>query len=1034
MNTHKPVGKFLAATVLCSLFTASPVWAASLTTTSTVNESNTQENPYSSITVTGNGSKVAGIALPTATEMTVYVEGNKVLQVTSTDQRNPGNSDANGTIGVVNAPYYNGITYSSTIKTLNIKGTLSGVIEAKANANERSGKAYGLFVSLGKIITEDIGSLTVSAQNDAYGLNSILGGSLTTGKIASLDVQAVGKNLTRETVTGDSAYTVIDGNLQGWGLYNDKGSMQTGDIGTLTVTVQTGAVTTGNATATKYGANASAISGVSAAAGIQNINLGKTSIGNIGSLTVTGVAGKATAGNASGDGNYQPGAFATASSIVSGVFNYGVNDNGQTILNVGNIGSLTASAVGGDAVAGTVTYTANAGATEQDSADSSAATYGFYNRTGTLTVGDAQGLKISAVAGNATIKEARAGLDASASAYGIYASTGGTTNITGNLEITDINAKAGTRTDENNVTATDRARAFSLYATGTGSVINVGVNTEAGYPTGNGKTVKLLGDVGAYENGTNNLILYGDGSYLQGNILTDGGTNHVTVTSGATWKPVYDNRYGSFSVAGDAATYALATKVSAVATSADLTLSNKGRIDLAWDDATRDPATTARTMTLSSLSGADGVLVVNTNLAQSVADQFIITNNSATSLGIDVNYDPALTTSGLDNNSDISGSAKVLTISSGTTPAVTGVSDSYNTYDYTPTITNNGDNTWSVTKLTITNKTPVDPTNPTNPAEPTNPTDNPTTPTKTTITSPSRPMRDARHQRMALHNLWVNGELNNMEKRLGDLRAVEPAEAGIWARYEYNKLEKGSNANLKYNYFQLGYDKDFKGDTCNFYRGVAFSYGKGDGSYEVGTGDLKEGAMTLYQTWVGKSGNYYDIVAKAGKLLNDYNAVATANPYTSDYHSWAYSIGGEVGKRFKKNNGFFVEPQFEFTLCRINGADYTTSTGMNVNVDAQNSAIARIGVAVGKEIKNVGSYYAKASYFHDFGGGLNLTASDSTTNPFSYGEDSAKNWCIFTLGGAVKASKNCNVFGELSKYTGELSNNIQVNVGARWSF
>jgi hypothetical protein len=34
----------------------------------------------------------------------------------------------------------------------------------------------------------------------------------------------------------------------------------------------------------------------------------------------------------------------------------------------------------------------------------------------------------------------------------------------------------------------------------------------------------------------------------------------------------------------------------------------------------------------------------------------------------------------------------------------------------------------------------------------------------------------------------------------------------------------------------------------------------------------------------------------------------------------------------------------------------------------------------------------------------------------------------------VKASKNCNVYGELSKYTGELSNNLQVNIGARWSF
>ena len=105
-----------------------------------------------------------------------------------------------------------------------------------------------------------------------------------------------------------------------------------------------------------------------------------------------------------------------------------------------------------------------------------------------------------------------------------------------------------------------------------------------------------------------------------------------------------------------------------------------------------------------------------------------------------------------------------------------------------------------------------------------------------------------------------------------------------------------------------------------------------------------------------------------------------------------------------------------------------------MNAQAQNSAIARIGLAVGREIKNVGSYYAKASYYHDFGSGIHLTASDSTTNPFSYGEDSAKNWGVFTLGGTAKIGKNCNVFGELSKYAGQITNNIQVNVGARWTF
>jgi len=295
-------------------------------------------------------------------------------------------------------------------------------------------------------------------------------------------------------------------------------------------------------------------------------------------------------------------------------------------------------------------------------------------------------------------------------------------------------------------------------------------------------------------------------------------------------------------------------------------------------------------------------------------------------------------------------------------------------------------------------------------------------------------MREARHERMAMHNLWINAELNNLQKRMGDLRAVEPADSGIWARYEHNKLEKGSDTSLKYNYFQLGYDKDFKGATGTFYRGAAFSYGKGTGEYEVGTGDLKEGALSLYQTWIGKSGNYYDIIAKVGKLSNSYDVTNTANPYTSDCNTWSYSIGGEVGRRIKRANGFFVEPQVEFTLSRINSTDYNTSTDMHIYAGAQNSAIARIGVAVGRELKKVGSYYAKASYYHDFGGGVNLTASDSTFYPYSYSETIARNWCIFTLGGTAKVAKNCNVFGELSKYTGQLTNNVQVNIGARWTF
>jgi len=40
---------------------------------------------------------------------------------------------------------------------------------------------------------------------------------------------------------------------------------------------------------------------------------------------------------------------------------------------------------------------------------------------------------------------------------------------------------------------------------------------------------------------------------------------------------------------------------------------------------------------------------------------------------------------------------------------------------------------------------------------------------------------------------------------------------------------------------------------------------------------------------------------------------------------------------------------------------------------------------------------------------------------------------VFTLDSTPKAGNRCDVFGEFSKYAGQVANNIQVNVGARWN-
>ena len=117
---------------------------------------------------------------------------------------------------------------------------------------------------------------------------------------------------------------------------------------------------------------------------------------------------------------------------------------------------------------------------------------------------------------------------------------------------------------------------------------------------------------------------------------------------------------------------------------------------------------------------------------------------------------------------------------------------------------------------------------------------------------------------------------------------------------------------------------------------------------------------------------------------------------------------------------------------RLNGADYTTSTGMKVNLDAQNKALTRLGLAFGKSYDK-SSLYGRFSYYHDFGSGVDLTAASDGAS-VGYSEDMARNWTELTIGGSAKLGKNANAYAEVSKYMGQITSNVRYNIGARWSF
>jgi outer membrane autotransporter protein len=1056
MQITNKVTKVLIAAVLGSLLTVSPVWAAEQTSNVTVTSSNDAGSPYKSITVNDGSAAIDGSQTPA---LTVYLTDGAEVSCTATNLFAPkidsigisateqsgdtttvkGNMNltvtGKNTTGAVNAygiKGQNGIIALDNV-TANI---IADASTTNSNDSNASAKAIGIENSgttnakdLNLNLTSTGGSAIDNASAKATGLTN--GGSLTAGNV---NVQATAIGGTVSSASGIFGVDVL-------GVDNTGSTFQTGDIA-LNINAQagTGLASAGsgemqsteviaiglnnNETTNSNKVNVGNVSGTIVATGkdaLGNLLVGATGIENMaGFLTAKGTDLTVIANGAHSDGL---GGTATSASAIE---NNGTNITitGKTKFNVtANNGSstmamtqLVAAGVREDSRVKGASITLGDVEGQVKTTLSSVSGSGFEGMAaGIWLAGSGTGQSITANNVDLAVTASSTGVTSEQTfmvAYGLYANSGkiqvnGDATIKANVNDTNNGGNEG-------------GAANALVASDDGGIVNVGTDGTNSLS----KTVQLEGDVAAYKNGIINLTLEGSNSYLMGNVFTEGhfdpsstkvqGTVNMTVTKGATWKPVYDNRFGSVNKLVGVPNSGIMPSVqpqdytftdNSIGT---LTLSDGGIVDLTWDK--RERSDSFRTLTIDSLAGEGGIFKVNSDLANSKADVITLgADSTSTSVGIDVAYDPYLAQSGLLAGSNITGKALVLVDGSKKMTAVTGVADSYNSYDYIPTITDNGDNTFSITKLAITNVI------------------------SKKVTSPSKPMRNALQDRMALHNLWVNGELNNLQKRMGDLRAATPAESGIWARYEHNKLEKGSYDSLNYNLFQLGFDKDFAGKTGTFYRGAAFSYGKGTGDYENANGDLKYGALSLYQTWMGKDGRYYDVILKGGKLMNNYDLTNTANPASADYHNWAYSISGEVGKRFTKANGFFVEPQLEMELGRINGTNYTTSTGLDIDIASQSTAVARLGVSAGREVKN-GSYYAKASYFHDFGGGLNITAADSNIDPYVYGERSAKNWCIFTLGGQVKASKNCNVYGELSKYTGELSNNLQVNIGARWSF
>ena len=281
-------------------------------------------------------------------------------------------------------------------------------------------------------------------------------------------------------------------------------------------------------------------------------------------------------------------------------------------------------------------------------------------------------------------------------------------------------------------------------------------------------------------------------------------------------------------------------------------------------------------------------------------------------------------------------------------------------------------------------------------------------------------------------------ENDKLLQRMGELRHNGEEAKGVWFRVKGTKIGRDGKFDFenKYTTYELGYDRLTKQtEKMKRYQGVALSYTAGTSSYNRGTGDNSSKSINFYTTQMGSKGHYLDVVFKVSNMDNDFAVYDTnSNKITGDANNTGVSLSAEYGRKNDLKHGWYIEPQAQFTLGYLGGDNYFTSNGIEVSQSGIKSAVGRIGFNIGKEVGSRGIVYAKANLLHEFGGGYDVTMSDSSGH-LKTSDTFNDTWFEYGVGAAVATGKNSHIYLDVERSAGsDFTKDWQWNVGARWTF
>ena len=294
----------------------------------------------------------------------------------------------------------------------------------------------------------------------------------------------------------------------------------------------------------------------------------------------------------------------------------------------------------------------------------------------------------------------------------------------------------------------------------------------------------------------------------------------------------------------------------------------------------------------------------------------------------------------------------------------------------------------------------------------------------------------------ALASYSLASDLDRFHERRDEARYEEVGTGGLWARYRYSDIGRDNTFDMDKNMIQVGYDKEVSTADSRKIVGIAFDYTHADTDLTgiSGSGSNDRYALNLYYSVLADCGGYADFTAKIGRLGSDYDLHNQAGQKIgSSFWQTFYGVSAEFGWRYALNDTFFIEPQTQLQIIRIEGDQFETDGGIKAQIADTNSIIGRIGLRAGSTFtlgsaEQKSTAYVFADALREFKGDYAFSAAGhSIAGDFSY--SGKETWYDAGIGTNVALSSNIN-FRLNAKYIfgGVFESSRQIDAAIHFAF